>query len=343
MTVALAADPVLGLADALIGRWAATQAPIVEKATARALTRWGALDVYSGDEVFRFGKDMAALSTAVQGASRNLMFGYLRSVLSALGSPVGQRVLIGAAALVAIRAGVELARVYERPAKQVRYLQSTGVAYDLARTEGARRLETLLDADAHLASRQAANELLGKLGGGGGGRDGSYVRGYRRIVRPELSRGLPCGLCVVAADQIYSVDELLPLHNGCHCTVMPIVARNGKVTDPGQVLNETDLATIYDAAGGSTGRAELQRVRVAVRQHGEVGPVLVDADQHFKRRPKPEPRNRQREVEAQIVTAEGVIVDLRRRAAAGEDVSRPMKYQTEQLAWLRAERGGVLL
>jgi hypothetical protein len=268
VTAALA-DPSPLVLDALVGRWTATQGPMVEKATARALARWGALDVYSGDEVFRFGRDMAALSTAVQGVSRNLMLGYLRSTLQVLNSPLGRGVLVASVAALAIRKGVELARVYERPAKTVRYLVSEGVAPEMARIRAAQRLVTLIDTDAQLAARQAAHDLFDVTD--------DEVRGYRRVLRPELSKGTPCALCVVASDQIYRKAELLPIHDGCHCLPLPIVGDR----DPGADLNLDDLAAIYDQAGG-TGRDAIKKVQIVVREHGEVGPILVDKSQHWK-------------------------------------------------------------
>jgi hypothetical protein len=41
------------------------------------------------------------------------------------------------------------------------------------------------------------------------------VTGYRRVIHPELSKSGTCGLCVAAADRIYYVDDLMPIHTNC--------------------------------------------------------------------------------------------------------------------------------
>ncbi|HEX8632232.1 MAG TPA: hypothetical protein VF755_29085, partial [Catenuloplanes sp.] len=102
--------------------------------------------------------------------------------------------------------------------------------------------------------------------------------GYRRILRPELGTGgPPCGLCVVAADRIYHYQDLKPLHPGCRCGVVAV----GDTADPGFAINADDLKRIYAAAGG-THRVGLRQIRVQIAEHGELGPVLINADEHFR-------------------------------------------------------------
>jgi hypothetical protein len=122
-----------------------------------------------------------------------------------------------------------------------------------------------------LAQRAAYTAALERLQGDAG------ITGYRRILHPELSRTGSCGLCIVASDQVYKTSELMPLHNLCKCTVLPIIG----ALDPGSSLNNLTLADLYAAAGDSTHAHDLKRVKVTVRQHGEYGPVLVIAGQQF--------------------------------------------------------------
>ena len=89
--------------------------------------------------------------------------------------------------------------------------------------------------------------------------------------------GVTCGLCLVASDRLYRTSELMPLHQGCNCTVAEVTSRE----DLGVQLNGLSLQDLYDAAGG-TGREGLQRVRYRVEQHGELGPVLVNAEHDFR-------------------------------------------------------------
>lgn len=126
---------------------------------------------------------------------------------------------------------------------------------DAARTRG----ETVADTDAVRAGDMANRESYRKAG----------VKLYRRVIHPELSHTGTCGLCVVAADRTYHIKDLNPIHDHCHCTVMPIVNGN----DPGLSLNRNDLDTIYSHAGGNKAW-QLARVNVTVGEHGEIGPIF---------------------------------------------------------------------
>lgn len=165
------------------------------------------------------------------------------------------------------------------------------------------------------------------------------VTGWRRILRPELSESGPCGLCVVAADRVYSTQDLRPIHGRCVCTVLPIVGD----MDPGLTLNGDDLDRIYAAAGSNKGR-DLKKIRVALAEHGELGPVLVDADQHW-RGPKQvaplkaaDPKKR---LQAQLDGWEESYAKLIRRREAGQDVERQMDWHEARMDELRRELAGV--
>lgn len=104
---------------------------------------------------------------------------------------------------------------------------------------------------------------------------GEKIIGWRRVIRPELSMHGTCGLCVVAATQWYTKQNLKAMHHLCKCVTLPVTKSN----DPGLRWNAEDLRRnldeIYGAAGGSTSGKKLKRVRVAVREHGELGPILA--------------------------------------------------------------------
>ncbi|MER7331678.1 MULTISPECIES: hypothetical protein [unclassified Micromonospora] len=162
--------------------------------------------------------------------------------------------------------------VYGRPADTYRYLVSEqDVAPAVAVQRAVLRAQQIAEMDVALAIREQSRKavVLNRA-----------ATGFRRILHPELSQsGLSCGLCVVAADRIYTKGELLPLHPGCNCEVAPIV--NG--VDPGLTLNDADLSRLYEAAGGTTSGRKLQnRVRVSITEHGELGPILVRSNHHFR-------------------------------------------------------------
>jgi hypothetical protein len=111
------------------------------------------------------------------------------------------------------------------------------------------------------------------------------VDGWRRVIHPERvsSRskdgtvGELCGLCAAASDRIYKRDELRALHAGCRCTVAVII--NGQ--DPGLSLNRADLDEVYRLAG-DTAAAKLKRVKFAIRDNSELGPLLRAAGDEFR-------------------------------------------------------------
>jgi hypothetical protein len=172
----------------------------------------------------------------------------------------------------------EPADAYGRIADQYRWdIISKGKTEDEALEHAKVRAEQVVDTDIALAVRAQEVKTAKKLG----------VKLYRRVLHPELAEsGLSCGLCIVAADRVYSVGKFArELHLHCHCEMIPIDGDN----DPGLQLNADDLESLYQAAGRAVGKDEgeretgggakqlgaLKRVRVAVTEHGELGPILV--------------------------------------------------------------------
>jgi hypothetical protein len=125
-----------------------------------------------------------------------------------------------------------------------------------------KRLMDNANTDGQIAMNSAATQRF----------HGSGVRKYRRVIHPELSKTGTCGLCAVAATNVFSTADLLPMHNNCKCTVAPITANN----DPGLKLNREDLDAIYRKAG-STSAADLKSVRVIMESHSEIGPILTQS------------------------------------------------------------------
>lgn len=167
------------------------------------------------------------------------------------------------------------ADVYGRIADQYRWEQiANGADPEKALAKAKVRAEQAVDTDISLAVREQETHTARRVG----------VKLYRRVLHPELAEsGLSCGLCIVAADRVYSVDKFKrEIHANCHCEILPI--EDGK--DPGISLNADDLESLYKAAGAAIGTdretgggkkqlGALKRVRVAVTEHGELGPILV--------------------------------------------------------------------
>lgn len=166
------------------------------------------------------------------------------------------------------RANVTPWQVYQRPVEQYRWKFAHTSNIDEALDAAQTRLEQEIEADVQRASSEAQRTVLASV---------ATVTGYRRVIHPEMSKGGTCGLCIAAATRLYSVKELLPIHDRCHCTIMPVT----EDTDPGLKLNDDDLKKLY-AAVGTTNAADLKRVRVAEVTHGELGPLVVRAGQSYR-------------------------------------------------------------
>lgn len=130
--------------------------------------------------------------------------------------------------------------------------------------------------------------------------------------------------------------------SNCRCEVMPVLDEEGSSGDPGSAINRKDLDRLYKAAGSTRGRA-LKKVRIAVREDGELGPILTSAsDRHTKVTANGKRSTRAvlpSEVRVDPATvlanAENAIAGLEKRASAGEDVSGPLEYQRSLAARMR--------
>lgn len=158
---------------------------------------------------------------------------------------------------------VSTAEAYQRVPAAYRSHLSRGGSPAEALDISMDRLRTMLATDLQLAHTEMSRRVALSNPG--------VTTGFRRIIRPEMSGGNVCGLCIVAADRVYSIGQLMPLHTGCNCDTAPIT----RDFDPGISLNREDLDAIYHAAGGDATYAhELRQVKISIYDHGEIGPVM---------------------------------------------------------------------
>jgi hypothetical protein len=247
----------------------ATQSDALKDQLTRAVVAaYAGVDFYSATQVAAASQQAAATSNTSAVYAAGLAAEYLAVVSSlATGDALPAPTLV----LPALRNGVDMTAVYERPAKLFRRLRSQGTDPGEAFQQAMRLAGTISEMNMTLAQREAYQQTFQRLEQTAG------VTGYRRIVHPELSRTGTCGLCIVASDQKYHTAELLPIHGNCHCTVLPIVGE----LDPGSGLNNLTLGDFYAAAGDSTFGEDLKKTRFVVNEHGEYGPVLGVEGQHF--------------------------------------------------------------
>jgi hypothetical protein len=173
--------------------------------------------------------------------------------------------------------------MFNRPARTFRAIEAQGKPRAEADTAARQRIDSLVEDNVMLAQRFAESEIVQNAVN----LDQPDVRivGYRRVIHPELSRTGVCGLCIAAANQIYKVGTLLPIHTNCKCTIAAVTAKH----DPADDVNKADLSALYKLAGGTDG-PQLKRIRFQLDEHGELGPTLVPRKQFKPRKQFTRPR-----------------------------------------------------
>jgi hypothetical protein len=259
--------------------------------------------------------EMANLSTAAQQAAAGLTAQYATQVVAATAATIV--IPQPRSPFMRIRNGVSLALVHSRPAEAYKKAIATGSTHAEALVKAGIRAAGLALTDLSLQEREVQREILTRAG----------ITQYRRVIRPELSKTGTCGLCIVAADRIYSTGDLMPLHPpSCKCVTMPIIGDN----DPGQSLNREDLDQLY-ADAGSNKADDLRRTRYVVNQHGEHGPVLSKEGDHFR---GPDKVALEDDPERAARMLDQVLPVLARLEAAGGPAG-PLTYQRKLAARLR--------
>jgi hypothetical protein len=297
---------------------------------------FGLIDPYDRGDVDRFTSEAGHAAARARREAVAVTDAYLRVVMRLMDLPVGGPVPLpgvetspGVVPVRVLPRGIPLAQQWVRPVKEYRRLRLDGLDDLAAKLRALDRAERIGRADIATAVRDTeAHHLAGTEG----------VTGWRRIIHPEVSAKPPnppgpvCGLCLVAADRVYGVRELKPLHDLCRCTVLPVTADG----DPGLDLTGQDLRAIYDAAGG-TFRDDLKRTRFWVAEHAELGPVIINADHEFRgpNEVARDARDLARLARTELADLERSLAVLERRAAAGEDVAVPLVWQQERADALR--------
>lgn len=291
---------------------AAARQRVTDTATTSAGAAWAAFGGwYAAGQVTGQATQVASLSGAAQGSVASALAEYIAQVTALLTGR--RRVSTPPPSVPRVRNGADPIRVHTRPARVYRETFALTADPDLATQRAIDRAIQLIETDVMLAALNAELEAMVKL----------EISQYRRVLRPELSDSGPCGLCVVAADQIYSIEDLMPLHDRCKCGVIPIASE----ADIGARLNRDDLNRIY-AAAGSSKAADLKRTRVEVNEHGELGPVLTLRGQKFTGpaelgRPPEGARLQQQRLDK----LQGVLGLLEQRSDAGQDLGGALAYQ----------------
>lgn len=168
-----------------------------------------------------------------------------------------------------LRNGTPLEDVYRRPFITTWTALSNGAGVRDAINAGRSRATSSSEMDIALATRASAAESMDR---------DPRVRGYERV--PD---GGACDFCLLASTQEYHAEDLMPLHNRCGCTVDPILEDDtrGKILDR-DLLGDLKAkgVKVYDNGEVRTYGGD-KTVAMRVHDHGELGPMITDADDHF--------------------------------------------------------------
>lgn len=248
-------------------RHVAQRTSLIEQLIRLLLGLWGGFSRWDdADVVAGMAARSATLAENAVAQARQGQRTYLRSLLEADG--------IDTRAMPDLfdgypRANVTPSEVYRRPVEQFIWNRRLGLSGTAPLEAFEERLRAIAEADVMTAQRDEAQAIFDAF---------TVVLSWRRVIHPEKAKSkASCGLCIVAATQVYRTRDLLPLHGGCNCDVAPIT----KDSDPGKALNDLDLQELYSAAGGTEGEL-LKFVRVQVKENGELGPVLIKVGDHFR-------------------------------------------------------------
>lgn len=254
--------------------YAAAVAAVRRRVLELALRSWDQLGQYREAEIERLTAKLAPLVVAGQIRIAALTDAYLARVEA---EEFGERVApLGVPAktvtTLAVR-GVAFPTVYRRIGVAVWAALADGDPFTLAVRKGRARLDETVATDLQLAKTHASRYIIERR---------ERVVGFRRNLEGSDS----CALCMIASTQRYRKGDLLPIHARCDCSVSPIFGDR----DPGRVIDRELLAELHakvrDRVGADAVRRDATSAAayhdlLAVHHHGEIGPVLAVAGQHF--------------------------------------------------------------
>lgn len=147
--------------------------------------------------------------------------------------------------LAEARPGVTPEQLYRRPFVTVWAALGNNLTREAAIAAGLARATATAATDVQLAMRGTLRAV---------GDADDRIDGYRRVANPGA-----CELCLAADGHPFASGALMPIHGGCGCGVEVITGER------------PDTPTTFAS----------EDVTAAVREHGELGPVLVNAAHHF--------------------------------------------------------------
>ncbi|MFQ6851265.1 hypothetical protein AAIB46_10250 [Streptomyces sp. 35M1] len=254
------------LQAALAERYDSLSASLRDRLIGFVLDAFDSLGSYRDADAALFIERVLPVVLGVQQQLGQITDAYLSAVIADMMG--GAAAPAGVAVAEELR-GVPPEDVYRRPFVQVWTALSRGHDVVDAIGQGRTRLLSITETDLQLARTHAARD--------------SMERGGARYFRRRLSSGKNCALCTIASTQRYRVENLMPIHPGCHCKPEPLPGNR----DPGHVIDEQLLKDAHAAIArdlgesDAGGRAPDYREVIITREHGEYGPLLAVRRQNF--------------------------------------------------------------
>lgn len=221
---------------------------------------WYNLPNYRDADVARFKSVAIPLVQGAQSQVAALTAGYQSQVLREVDVNVPM-VMLPTDRVSAPR-GVDPEVVYQRPAVALYTSLSRGSRMTAAVVAGFDRLRSIVQTDLQLV-KVAQSDL-------------SLSRGGVTLYKRRLTGLENCDLCSIASTNTYSVGNLMPIHNGCDCTVEAIQVGGRPSQQVELSLSDrthghvAELETVADEGGSASEYRELTEVSM----HGEIGPYL---------------------------------------------------------------------
>jgi hypothetical protein len=248
------------LQAALAERYDSLSASLRDRLIMFVLSAFDSLTSYRDADAAEFLDRVLPVVLAAQQTMGQITDAYLSALLADM---LGTAEAPGGVRLAEDLRGVPPDEVYHRPFVTAYTALSQGKALGEAVGEARTRLLSITETDLQLARTHAAQQ--------------SMTRGGAQFFRRRLSGSKNCALCVIASTQRYRVENLMPIHPGCHCKPEPLVGKR----DPGQVIDESLLREAHDAVAKGVGKSDAggrapdYREVIITRQHGEYGPLLA--------------------------------------------------------------------
>lgn len=169
--------------------------------------QWRGLPDYRDRSAETFAASASRVVQAGQRATATLTAAFNEQAAKQLtGTAVPSRLDLGR--LAKLREGADPFDVYMRPARQVWWELSKGVRFDQAAESGLTRALTLAATDLQLAKTDAIAQ--------------TFEQDKRVLAYERVAGDAACELCAFASGQISKADEVMPIHDNCACTAIPI-------------------------------------------------------------------------------------------------------------------------